>query len=215
MIKKPLLIKGQMEAELLKLGFSILGVDEVGRGCWAGPVCAGAVSLDYHRVLALDPHLLGLIRDSKKLSSAQRQKVIPLIESVAQGIGIGWSSVEEVESLGLQKSIFVAMQRAIAASGMRPGMVLVDGNLKIPNLEYAQQTVVKGDSLCFAIAAASILAKEARDGWMRNVAKEYPGYGFESHVGYGTKQHQDGLKRAGLCPLHRRNFAPIREMISP
>lgn len=205
--------KGKLETELVRLGSSVLGIDEVGRGCWAGPVCAGAVALDYEKLQKLNRKSRALIRDSKMLSGEKRREAIPIIESISISFGIGWADVEEVETLGLQPAIFTAMRRAITLSQINATVILIDGKLKIPDISCQQMSVVKGDSLCYAIAAASILAKEARDDWMRKAADLYPDYGFANHVGYGTKQHQAGLKRSGLCPLHRRNFAPIKELL--
>ena len=205
--------KGKLEAELRQLGHFIVGIDEVGRGCWAGPVCAGAAILDYEKLSQLTDKERGLIRDSKLLSCGQRQAIVPIIHSIALATQVGWSSVREIETLGLQRAIYLAMERAVSQLTTAPTFALVDGTITIPGIRIPQRSVVKGDQLCFAIAAAAILAKEARDDYMRDMEAAYPDFGFGSHVGYGTKTHSDAIARNGICELHRRNFAPIAKAL--
>jgi ribonuclease HII len=206
--------KGQIERELLAAGFLPAGVDEVGRGCLAGPVVAACVVLDYDKLWSLSKSTLSRIRDSKTLSSKQRSELIELINGISIDSGIGTACPREIESAGILGATFIAMNRAISRiKTVEPDMLLVDGNQKIKDQSINQQTVVKGDSLCFAIAAASILAKEFRDNYMRSRAEDLRFWGFEKHVGYGTAEHLSAIQNHGICELHRKNFAPIRTMI--
>lgn len=210
MLDKTALNKGDMERALCAKGLSLVGVDEVGRGCIAGPVVAACVRLDYIKLWSLPETSLHLIRDSKTLSSLQRQSQLAVIHSLSTGIGIGEASAREIEDVGISQATFLAMNRAISQISGPIDLLLVDGNQKIKGQSYPQQTVVKGDRLCFAIAAASILAKEHRDDFMRSQSEVYPSYGFSNHVGYGTAHHLQAIQASGICPLHRRNFAPLR-----
>lgn len=205
--------KGQLEARYLRDNVRILGVDEVGRGCLAGPVYAACASLDYKLLANLDRRTKLLIRDSKTLSARQRQSILPLIDSICQEKSIGIASVQEIEHDGIVSATFRAMQRAYGALTGRYDLLLIDGKHKNPFIEIEQLSVIGGDGLCFAIAAASIIAKEARDSFMREAADAYPQYGFPENVGYGTKTHLEALSRYGITPLHRRNFAPISELL--
>ncbi|SME89516.1 ribonuclease HII [Pseudobacteriovorax antillogorgiicola] len=206
--------RGDLEKKLIKDGYqTIVGIDEVGRGCLAGPIYAACVILDYKSLFQLPESQLKLIRDSKKLSHLQRQKIIPVIEEISVEHHVCSSSVREIESLGIVDANFRAMRRALRLCQSSPDILLLDGNAKLPRYGGQQITVVEGDTLCFAIAAASILAKEARDHYMRNQAKRYPQYDFDSNVGYGTRKHMDGISSHGICPIHRRNFAPIAKYV--
>lgn len=208
------LIKGDIERSLLADGILPAGVDEVGRGCLAGPVVAACVALDYEKLFSLDETVLSKIRDSKTLTGKQRSELIRLIEELSLGMGLGVASPREIESSGILGATFMAMNRAIASiKTIKIDMLLVDGNQRIKNQTIAQQTVVRGDSLCFAIAAASIYAKEFRDSYMRDRAAELPHWGFEKHVGYGTAEHLSAINTHGICDLHRKNFAPIRDRL--
>ena len=206
------IVKGQLEEELTLRGILAAGVDEVGRGCLAGPVVAACVVLDYKALVKLDRKTRDKIRDSKTLSPKQRAEQIQFIHAVAIDHAIGEAAVSEIEEFGILNATFMAMNRAITKMKCSIGMLLVDGHIPIRNQTLPQKTIIKGDSLCYAIAAASILAKEYRDQHMREQSKIYPAYGFANHVGYGTAAHLDALKTVGICPLHRRNFSPIREM---
>ena len=211
----PSLRKGSIESTLTKLEKVYAGVDEVGRGCLAGPVYAAVVVMPYVKVRRLRSDRKSLIRDSKTLSSAQRAKIVPYIQELADEWHIASASVAEIERLGIMKANFLAMRRAINKCDTFIDTLLVDGKIAVPAYNGHQMTVVKGDALCFSIAAASILAKEARDLYMLNQAGRYPGYGFENHVGYGTPQHLDMIEKHGICQLHRRNFAPIKNFAPP
>lgn len=188
----------------------ICGIDEAGRGPWAGPVVAAAVILDGRR--APDG-----IDDSKKLSAPRRTALAEAIRAAAV-TGIGIASVEEIDALNIREATFLAMRRAVAALAVVPAHALIDGR-DAPDVGCPAEAVTGGDGLSLSIAAASILAKTARDGMMAEAARRYPGYGFERHMGYGTKAHRAALARLGACPLHRKSFAPIRaldrKMLSP
>ncbi len=191
----------------------ICGVDEVGRGSIAGPVHAAVCALDYEKLFKLKAAERELIRDSKALSHLQRQKALETIAKISLKQNIASASVMEIEILGIVPATFLAMRRAIAPFQDGLKLVLIDGKFKIPELALEQEAIIKGDSLCYAIAAASILAKEARDFYMREQEHSFPGYGFASHVGYGTAFHKEALSKLGPCPLHRRNFAPVSQSV--
>jgi ribonuclease HII len=190
----------------IEAGFSgiIAGIDEAGRGPWAGPVVASAVILDRKRSPAG-------INDSKKLTASQREALYETLLANAR-CSIGIASVEEIDALNILGATKLAMQRALAMLGIIPDMALVDGN-SAPLLPCPVHTVIGGDAKSLSIAAASIVAKVTRDRIMRELAAEFPGYGWERNVGYGTKLHQDGLARLGVTAHHRRSFRPIRELL--
>ena len=180
-------------------GFDLIcGVDEAGRGPLAGPVCAAAVIL---------PHGLEIpgLTDSKKLSDNKRRELVPIIQQEAVSYGIGLASREEIDEINILQATFLAMERALAALSVRPGLALIDGNRE-KDFGLPVKTVVKGDSLSMNIAAASVLAKVTRDDLMLEMAKVYPQYGFEIHKGYGTRAHYDALRAYGPCPIHRTTF---------
>ena len=205
--------KGDLEKSFHRKNLLIAGVDEVGRGCLAGPVYSAAVILDYDHLFSLDSSTLALIRDSKKLSEKQREKIIPVIEEIALAHAISSSSVQEIDNLNILGATFLAMNRALASLSRRPDITLVDGNKEIKGYKGKQETLIKGDSLAFCIAAASILAKDARDKYMQNISEKFPDYGFESHVGYGTKKHLEALKEHGVLNIHRKTFAPVANLL--
>lgn len=205
--------RGDFEFGLLRAGHSIAGVDEVGRGCLAGPVFGGACILDYDRVRKLPSAELKNIRDSKKISRALRQRMIPVIRSVAIDIHVGMATVREIEDLGIVSATTLAIQRALEKCLQGFDILLVDGKSPLAGIATRQIPIVKGDDLCYSIAAASIVAKEARDLHMLEMAQAYPEYGFENHVGYGTEFHRKMIEQHGICPLHRKNFAPIRDRL--
>lgn len=204
--------KGALEAAYSKNGLRLLGIDEVGRGCLAGPVFAAAVSIDYVKLQKLDDPSRKLIRDSKTLSHRQRQKAIPLIFDICTEWSVGRADVKEIESEGIVKATFHAMNRAYMNMKKDYDLILIDGNQTNPFISLEQKTIIGGDGLCFSIAAASILAKESRDKFMRDLSLEFPEYDFAQNVGYGTKSHLTALKKFGITPAHRRNFAPIGEL---
>ena len=187
----------------------IAGVDEAGRGPWAGPVVAGAVILD---AASLSPELLTGLDDSKKLSAKRRASLLAALEAEAL-IGIGQADVGEIETLNILGATLLAMARAVEALGVKPDLALVDGNRE-PSLGCAVRCVVGGDGQSLSIAAASIAAKVTRDRIMADLAAAFPGYGWERNAGYGTKEHQDALERLGVTPEHRRSYAPIRRLLS-
>lgn len=187
-------------------GGPVCGVDEAGRGPWAGPVSAGAV------ILNPDDIPEG-IDDSKALTHARREALETEIKARAVAWGVGFASVEEIEELNILHATGLAMCRAIEALEVQPVAALVDGNYRF-SLPCPIQTVVKGDSLSLSIAAASILAKTARDRLMIELDSQYPGYGFASHKGYNAPIHQAALKSMGPCPAHRPSWAPIRALLA-
>ena len=176
----------------------ICGVDEAGRGPLAGPVCAAAVILPKGLVIP------GL-NDSKKLSDKRRRELFPIIQQEAVSFGIAFASQEEIDEINILQATFLAMRRAMEQLNPQPEFALIDGNRET-DFGVPCKTVIKGDSLSANIAAASVLAKVTRDNWMMEAAEKYPGYGFETHKGYGTKAHYAALEKLGPCPIHRRTF---------
>ena len=194
------------EQALAARGFScVAGTDEVGCGCWAGPVMAAAVILP----LGVE---LELVRDSKTLSPAQRERSAEEIRTKAVAWAVGSASIEEIDRLNIRRAAALAMRRAVESLAVRPDHVLSDAFL-IPGLAIPVRNIVRGDAKVVSVAAASIIAKVARDRLMDELAGEYPGYGFERHKGYGTKEHQAALERQGICPIHRRTYAPIAKFL--
>lgn len=189
----------EIEEGFLEQGIRpVCGIDEAGRGPLAGPVCAAAVILPEHLVIpGLD--------DSKKLSDKRRRELFPIIKEQAVAYGIGFASHEEIDRLNILQATFLAMERALAQLSVRPSLALIDGNRE-KDFGIPVQTVVQGDSRSANIAAASILAKVSRDDVMLEMAKQYPGYGFEIHKGYGTRAHYDALRTYGPCEIHRMTF---------
>jgi ribonuclease HII len=186
-------------------GGLVCGVDEVGRGPLAGPVLAAAVVLDLDH---MPRALRGAIDDSKALTADQREDYCRALRRCAL-IGIGAASVREIDTINILRASLLAMQRAVGALRVRPDQALVDGNIA-PALPCAVQTVIGGDARSLSIAAASIVAKVTRDAIMRELARRYAGYGWESNVGYGTREHCAALSRLGATIHHRRSFAPVR-----
>lgn len=193
----------EVENEIYASGAGLLcGVDEAGRGPLAGPVCAAAV------ILPRGLEIPGL-NDSKKLSEKKREALYDVIISSAVAYGIAFAEVEEIERLNILRATFLAMNRAIAQLSVKPALALIDGN-RNSGIEMPSRCIVKGDSRCADIAAASILAKVTRDRYMIKVAEVYPQYGFERHKGYGTRQHYAALREHGASPIHRMSF--LRKM---
>ena len=186
-------------------GFQVVaGLDEAGRGPWAGPVVAAAVVLEPDNIPA------GL-NDSKKLTPEKRQALFPQIMERAI-VGIAQSEPERIDRCNILQASLWAMKQAEAGLRQRADYALIDGN-KAPELPCPGECVVKGDGRSLSIAAASIVAKVTRDRLMIEIARDFPDYGFERHKGYGTRQHQLALARFGPCPHHRRSFAPIRALL--
>ena len=184
---------------------ALVGVDEAGRGPWAGPVVAAAV------VLPKDTFIDGL-NDSKKLSPQKRKTILEKIKQIALSYSVGIVSHTQIDEINILQATYQAMKTAIAGISIPFDLVLVDG-WAIPQLNMPQQNVISGDAQSACIAAASILAKETRDAIMEQMAQEYPQYGFEKHKGYGTKQHIEALQKFGHCPIHRVSYAPIKAII--
>lgn len=189
----------ETEHQLREKGYTaICGVDEAGRGPLAGPVCAAAV------ILPMDLAIPGL-NDSKKLTEKKREELYPIICEQAVAYGIAFADHKEIDSVNILQATFLAMERAIAQLKGKADFALIDGNRE-KDFGLPVQTLIKGDSRSANIAAASVLAKVTRDRYMLEMAKEYPGYGFEIHKGYGTKAHYDALTRLGPCSIHRMSF---------
>ena len=188
-----------LENEIYDEGFTLLcGVDEAGRGPLAGPVCAAAVMLPRG-------HVIEGLNDSKKLTEKRREELYDVIRSESVSYGIAFASVEEIETLNILGATFLAMNRAIMQLSPAPELALIDGN-RTKGIEVPARCVVKGDSKCADIAAASVLAKVTRDRYMLEMAKLYPLYRFEQHKGYGTKLHYEALREYGPSPIHRMSF---------
>ncbi|MCS6963042.1 ribonuclease HII [Thermoflexus sp.] len=185
---------------------NVAGLDEAGRGAWAGPVVAAAV------ILPPDPGILrrrlAEVRDSKALTPSEREALLPVILEVARGVGVGMAGPEEIDALGIVPATRLAMQRALEALPLPPEVLIVDAlDLPVP---LPQRVLVRADARCLSVAAASIVAKVIRDRWMAEMDRVYPGYGFAGHKGYGTSAHRRALQVHGPSPIHRRSFAPVR-----
>ncbi len=185
-------------------GGIVAGVDEAGRGPWAGPVVAGAVILD-------QKNIPNGINDSKKLSAIKREKLYEeILQSARTGVGI--STVEEIDKYNILEATKLAMQRAVSMLGSDMTLVLVDGN-KSPSLPFPTKTVIGGDAKSLSIAAASIIAKVTRDRVMLDLGRTHPEYGWEKNSGYGTKYHIEALAKYGITIHHRKTYKPIRELL--
>lgn len=192
-----------LENSIYDEGYSVIcGVDEAGRGPLAGPVCASAV------ILPRGTEIKGL-NDSKKLTEKKREELYGEITVKAESFGIAFASVEEIEKLNILEATFLAMNRAIEQLGVKPELALIDGN-RTKGIAIPARSIVKGDSKCADIAAASILAKVTRDRYMLEMAERYPEYHFEKHKGYGTKLHYEAIREFGPSPIHRMSF--LRKM---
>lgn len=199
------------ERRLGRLGYQLVaGVDEVGRGSWAGPLVAAAVMLPTAG-LAVGRALDG-VRDSKRLSASQRERLYARIHHVAVGVGVGVVSPRLLDAVGLSAAGQLAMAMAVRRLPRPPDFVLSDA-FTLRLIRLPQQAIVHGDALCLSIAAASIVAKVTRDQMMCELDRAYPGYGFAQNKGYGTSQHARSLGRHGPSDLHRRSFAPVRRFL--
>jgi ribonuclease HII len=205
----------EFEIDLWQQGLArVVGVDEVGLGCLAGPIVAAAV------LIPVDVEPIALVRDSKKLSAAQREQAFEQIcrQSVGMGVsmrvslGVGMASVQEVEQVNVLQASYLAMRRAIDRI---PSVdhALIDGRRIKVDFGVPITTIIKGDAKSYAIACASIVAKVRRDRLMKKLAKRYPGYGWERNMGYGTAQHLAGIRSLGITPWHRKTYAPIQAAI--
>lgn len=211
---EPKLIKdphSALETHLFQHGVqSIAGLDEAGRGAWAGPVTAAAVILP-----PPDPELerrLRGLRDSKQLSPTDRQRWDRNIRHLTPYVSVAQATVEEIDQLGILVATRLAMRRAVNALDTRADHLLIDYIL-IGDVGINQTAIPHGDSLTLSIAAASVVAKVARDRLMEELDRHYPRFGFARHKGYGTRQHQSALELFGPCPLHRRSFAPTKRAL--
>ena len=194
------------ESILIDKGYSLIaGLDEVGRGTLAGPVVAGVV------ILPVNPEYPWVkdIRDSKMLTPKRRERILKDMEKDCLAIQTGSASAAEIDQDGIVKATSVAMERALKSLPLEPQYLLLDA-LPLPGINIPQKAIVKGDVHCLSIAAASIAAKVFRDKIMVEKDKTYPGYGFASNKGYGTKEHLDQLSKEGPCDIHRYSFAPIK-----
>jgi ribonuclease HII len=198
-----------MEQRLYQRGVPLVaGVDEAGRGPLAGPVVAAAVILPPD--LSGTETWLDLLDDSKALSPARRERAVAAIEKHALAVGVGQAEPEEIDRLGIGRATIEAMMRAVAELAVPPAHLLFDF-VHLKECPFPFQTVVRGDSLSYSIAAASNVAKVTRDRWMREEDARFPGYSFARHKGYPTALHLEQLRRLGPCDIHRRSFAPVRE----
>lgn len=197
--KEPVLLTMDKEEEIRAKGFTaVCGIDEAGRGPLAGPVVAAAV------ILPEGIQLPG-VNDSKKLTEKKREILFDFVKEHALAYGIGAADQTEIDEINILQATFVAMRRAVEALQRPADYALVDGN-RIQGLSIPAETVIGGDGKVLSIAAASILAKVTRDRYMRDMAVQYPQYGFEKHKGYGTKAHYAAIEQYGICPLHRKTF---------
>lgn len=180
----------------------LVGIDEVGRGCLAGPVCVAAVALADSSFDTVD---------SKQLTAEKREAAASHIRRIATQIGIGWASHAEIDAHGMTAALKLAAQRALAPFGDAPELILLDGNTNYID-DPRVATFIKGDERVPLIGAASIIAKVARDAYMHAAGQRFPGYGFEQHVGYATAMHRSMIVEHGPCALHRMSFAPLKGM---
>jgi ribonuclease HII len=198
------------EQKLLNQGYRLVaGVDEAGRGAWAGPVYAAAVVLPLER-----PDLseaLGGVTDSKQLSPGRREALLRVICDVALGVEIGMATAAEIDALGILPATRLAMRRAIDALAPPPDALLLD-YITLPKVDLPQSSLPKADRHCLSVAAASIVAKVSRDQWMARLDERCPGYGFARHKGYGTAAHRSALARLGPSPVHRMSWGPLRAL---
>lgn len=188
------------ERELWGRGFSrVAGIDEAGLGPWAGPVVAAAVVFSPERAVPG-------VNDSKRLTAARREELAGAIRREALAHAVADVDPLEIDRVNIHQAGLLAMRRAVENLGVTPDFLLLDGRYTLPGLELPQEARIKGDASCHVIAAASILAKTARDAIMRRYEREYPGYGFAAHKGYATRAHRDAIERMGPSPIHRRSF---------
>ena len=197
------------EEALWKQGFfAVAGIDEAGRGCLAGPVMAGAVILPAESGIA--ERLRG-VRDSKLMTPAERDEMYDAVIREAAAWGAGEADNREIDRIGILNATKNAMKRAIGYLGMQPDHLLIDF-VRLHDVTTPQIGLKHGDMLCLSIACASVIAKVTRDRWMQSeAARLYPQYGFETHKGYGTREHMEALRRYGPCPIHRMTFRPLSE----
>ncbi len=197
------------EAKLIRAGHTrIAGIDEAGRGAWAGPVVAAAVILNL-----LEASSLQQVNDSKKLTPRQRDKLYPLVIEHCVAYGIGLGSVEEIDSIGILPATRLAMQRAVNALSPQPDALIIDA-VRLPQVNKPQLVFNFADSISLSVAAASILAKVSRDRLLIDLGAQYPAYQFARHKGYGTRIHRAALQSVGPCDVHRKSFRPISALLA-
>ncbi|MEN4041945.1 MAG: ribonuclease HII [Anaerolineaceae bacterium] len=199
----------EFEQPLWQTGcLSVAGIDEAGRGAWAGPLSAGVVVLPPD--LTVIERLAG-VRDSKQMTPAQRARWAVVIQQQALACAVGFATHEEIDRLGLLPATRLAMARALQQLSQQPEYLLVDA-VRL-RCSTPQTALIHGDARSLSIAAASVLAKTARDAWMIEMDQVYPGYAFYRHKGYGTAAHRQALLSRGVCQIHRRSFAPVHNLI--
>ena len=195
------------EAALARLGYErVAGVDEAGRGAWAGPVVAGAVILPDLRDGV--PEALSGVRDSKLVPPDERAALYQAVLACARAVGVGAATADELDLLGLTRAGELAMARAVRALPLSPDHLLLDA-FRVPWLDLPQRAIIRGDRLCLSIAAASIVAKVVRDGWLGDLHARYPAYELNQHKGYGVSVHRRALAEHGASVIHRRSYGPI------
>jgi ribonuclease HII len=198
----------EFESRLWRLGLThVAGVDEVGRGALAGPVYVGAVILPVSDGVSED---LSGVRDSKMMSPEEREFWVPIIQETAIAYGLGWASCKEIDRWGIAPATRMAAKRALNSLSIRPEHVLLD-YISLSRVDLPQTSMAAGDALCLSVAAASVLAKVARDAKLCELDNRFPKYGFASHKGYYTDDHVRAIKKHGPCAQHRRSFAPVRK----
>ncbi|MBI9043446.1 MAG: ribonuclease HII [Anaerolineaceae bacterium] len=200
----------QLECQIWESGsVHIAGLDEAGRGAWAGPVSAGAVILPVNKDILVT---LAGVRDSKRMTPRQRNFWVEKIKTCCLSWGVGFASHQEIDQNGIVPATHLAMLRALAQLSISPQHLLIDA-LRLPEIELPQTAIKKGDAKSLSIAAASVLAKTSRDTLMIQYGEEMPVYAFECHKGYGTRKHQKALTKCGPCDIHRKSFAPIAKLL--
>ncbi len=186
----------------------IAGIDEAGRGAWAGPVVAAAVILDLAQVAHLDG-----VNDSKRLTARQRDRLYPIIIDQCVAYGIGQGSAAEIDALGILPATRLAMTRAVETLSPQPDALIIDA-VRLPQMDQPQSVFNFADAISLSVAAASILAKVTRDRWLIDLDAQYPAYQFARHKGYGTPIHRAALQSIGPCAIHRQSFKPIRALLT-
>ena len=182
-----------------------VGIDEVGRGCWAGPLVAAAVVLGKHQISGLT--------DSKKLTTKKRELLNGQILAQAEAVGIGWIEPEFIDKQGLTRAVKLAMRQALQAITVNYSKIIIDGNINYLSDNPKAECLVRADATIDEVSAASIVAKVARDEYMTKISSDYPLYGFEKHVGYGTEEHIKQLKTHGVCAIHRLSYKPVKQIL--
>lgn len=202
----------KLERKFLKQGYGLIaGIDEAGRGAWAGPVVAAAVILPLARPDL--PKVLRGVDDSKKLTARRRETLFEVIRTAAVSVGVGQATAAEIDQLGIVPATQLAMQRAVAGLQPAPAALLIDAVKLTAHCALPQHSLYYGDSLSLSIAAASIIAKVTRDRQMPALDEQYPGYAFARHKGYGTAGHQAALNRLGVSAVHRRSYRPVQVVL--